>query len=412
MLDPNKIDYESISAEFAWNMNLPLPRNYKLIHIGSHGVGVMSFLRQLYYCCNIFCRCSWAKSKINNPKNKYCTDFKDLLLNDKNTLIISFSEVFCDYEFKKYFSLVFYANIKILYQVRDPISVLKHTYARHYHWDIHKKLSHEFDLTFNWRCFIEPFEKFTQRIPKNISIKELYISSFLFDFFKEKINSNEIHYLDMNEIMPQKAFDTLQTLAQIFDFEKPNDKNKDIVEVKEFRGFLRYILPLTFYADPKDLKNTFSLDNTNHIKNLKPNQNAFKIILTRPDKNTDECLITDEFVKNDLSKDIGIYMKKDELDALKKEHLLYRAVKDYLNEFLTNLENANKLYEQNTLSNEKDMLEYLRKNHKESLKIKSILDKELSHIKTHRPDIVASWKYYAEFEKMCKKLEDKENECS
>ncbi|EAH8308042.1 DUF2972 domain-containing protein, partial [Campylobacter jejuni] len=26
-------------------------------------------------------------------------------------------------------------------------------------------------------------------------------------------------------------------------------------------------------------------------------------------------------------------------------------------------------------------------------------------IKQHRPDIVASWKYYQEFEKMCKELD-------
>ncbi|ECL6442531.1 DUF2972 domain-containing protein, partial [Campylobacter jejuni] len=27
------------------------------------------------------------------------------------------------------------------------------------------------------------------------------------------------------------------------------------------------------------------------------------------------------------------------------------------------------------------------------------------HIKQHRPDIVASWKYYQEFEKMCQELD-------
>ncbi|EAK9964796.1 DUF2972 domain-containing protein, partial [Campylobacter jejuni] len=27
------------------------------------------------------------------------------------------------------------------------------------------------------------------------------------------------------------------------------------------------------------------------------------------------------------------------------------------------------------------------------------------HIKQHRPDIVASWKYYQEFEQMCKELD-------
>ncbi|EHB2556379.1 DUF2972 domain-containing protein [Campylobacter jejuni] len=34
-----------------------------------------------------------------------------------------------------------------------------------------------------------------------------------------------------------------------------------------------------------------------------------------------------------------------------------------------------------------------------------MFERELICIKQHRPDIVASWKYYQEFEKMCKELE-------
>ncbi|EOH3904877.1 DUF2972 domain-containing protein, partial [Campylobacter jejuni] len=30
----------------------------------------------------------------------------------------------------------------------------------------------------------------------------------------------------------------------------------------------------------------------------------------------------------------------------------------------------------------------------------------LVYIKQHRPDIVASWKYYQEFERMCKELDE------
>ncbi|MBK1973981.1 DUF2972 domain-containing protein, partial [Campylobacter sp. TTU-622] len=39
-------------------------------------------------------------------------------------------------------------------------------------------------------------------------------------------------------------------------------------------------------------------------------------------------------------------------------------------------------------------------------KYKIKLDDELSHIKQHHPNIVASWKYYQEFEKMCKELDE------
>ncbi|EOH2507297.1 DUF2972 domain-containing protein, partial [Campylobacter jejuni] len=48
----------------------------------------------------------------------------------------------------------------------------------------------------------------------------------------------------------------------------------------------------------------------------------------------------------------------------------------------------------------------LKKNSELKKILKKILDEELIHIKQHRPDIVASWKYYQEFEKMCKELDE------
>ncbi|MBF7067367.1 DUF2972 domain-containing protein [Campylobacter volucris] len=40
-------------------------------------------------------------------------------------------------------------------------------------------------------------------------------------------------------------------------------------------------------------------------------------------------------------------------------------------------------------------------------KIKRLIDENISPIKKHRADIVASWKYYQEFEKMCEELDGK-----
>ncbi|MCR2097775.1 DUF2972 domain-containing protein [Campylobacter upsaliensis] len=47
------------------------------------------------------------------------------------------------------------------------------------------------------------------------------------------------------------------------------------------------------------------------------------------------------------------------------------------------------------------MLEYFKNNKTLALQFKTLLDKELAHIKQTRPDIIASWKYYEEFEKIC-----------
>jgi len=37
--------------------------------------------------------------------------------------------------------------------------------------------------------------------------------------------------------------------------------------------------------------------------------------------------------------------------------------------------------------------------------LKELFDYEYQIIKQHRPDIIASWKYYMEFEKMCEELD-------
>ncbi|EKM9285894.1 DUF2972 domain-containing protein, partial [Campylobacter upsaliensis] len=56
--------------------------------------------------------------------------------------------------------------------------------------------------------------------------------------------------------------------------------------------------------------------------------------------------------------------------------------------------------------NENDMLEFFKNNANLALQFKALLDKELIHIKQTRPDIITSWKYYQEFEKICEGLKN------
>ncbi|ECB9743704.1 DUF2972 domain-containing protein, partial [Campylobacter upsaliensis] len=51
-----------------------------------------------------------------------------------------------------------------------------------------------------------------------------------------------------------------------------------------------------------------------------------------------------------------------------------------------------------------DVLQYFKAKPKQAKIYKEILDKELIFIKKERPDIIASWKYYQEFEKICENL--------
>ncbi|MBZ7945129.1 hypothetical protein H2259_03620, partial [Campylobacter sp. RM10532] len=50
--EKEEINYKSIPAELAWEMNLPLPDNYEFIQLGSHGTGNMGF-HNIMKCCGM-----------------------------------------------------------------------------------------------------------------------------------------------------------------------------------------------------------------------------------------------------------------------------------------------------------------------------------------------------------------------
>ncbi|MBZ7949878.1 DUF2972 domain-containing protein [Campylobacter molothri] len=61
--------------------------------------------------------------------------------------------------------------------------------------------------------------------------------------------------------------------------------------------------------------------------------------------------------------------------------------------------------ERKKLKTERDILSFMKQNRDIAFAFKNKFDKDYVHIKQHRPDIVASWKYYQEFEKMCEELD-------
>ncbi|EAI5398485.1 DUF2972 domain-containing protein [Campylobacter upsaliensis] len=88
---------------------------------------------------------------------------------------------------------------------------------------------------------------------------------------------------------------------------------------------------------------------------------------------------------------------------LENEEIL-KALKNYFKQFVLILEKKVQLRQKYAI-NEEVILSYLKENHTTAKKLKDILELELTHIKQVRPDIIASWKYYAEFEKIWEKLE-------
>ncbi|MBM0636966.1 DUF2972 domain-containing protein [Campylobacter sp. VicNov18] len=398
LINPNfvEIDASKHCAQLAWDLNLPLPKHYKFIYISAHGVGAAAFLRYLHQCCNVTCFPSWVLP--HDAKERYCIHHM-YLNNDKiNQYAINISEINLPY-FDKFLSLIDY-NSNILCGVRDPIGILKHNWGRD--WSkVQRNYPCEFNLTYDWRYYIHFLTHQNHAI--KIDFKELQEGVFILDYLLKYFNKNNIHYLDMEEISQTKALNTMNCLAKRFDFTPVHEDSYDLFKIKEFRGYIRYLLPLTFYANPKDLDNMFSLSTPNNKKNPHIYAKSIPILLERTHINSEKINIIKEIIKNDLCNDIGVYIDKKDFEELKHNELLFTSVKNYLHDFLSHIKTTLDEDEAKMMK-ESDVIDYLRKDKALALRFFNIFEKDFSHLKQCRHDIIASWKYYQEFIKMHKNL--------
>nr|WP_232087565.1 DUF2972 domain-containing protein [Campylobacter sp. 2014D-0216] len=211
--------------------------------------------------------------------------------------------------------------------------------------------------------------------------------------------SENITYIDMEEIKPEKAFDTMCVLANKFGFSKPTDESffKGVMN-----GDLTGFIPINFFANEKNLdcNDVFVYKNNSiHLQITSTNLIEFY------GKSKEYINIVSDFFDKPLKYDnLGIFIKPQDYERLKQSGELMQATKKYLVNFIKALEERIEI-EKSKLFKEDDVLKYLKENKELRIRLKELLDKELAHIKQYRPDIVASWKYYQEFEKMCKELD-------
>lgn len=378
LLDPKKlndeneeINYNNIPAELAWEMNLPLPAN-KIVYIGyglSGNAAMLSFL-----------------SRYNKITTNYIQSYNNNYVFNIN------------YQFNKDIAIN-YKKIHLLYKnntivlVRDPIERLKHAVNHGYWRNLKQKDFDQISINDNICKILDRVRYVKKHDMKNNHIEWsdkptldvidsiLNNNCFRYDSILQKTNIN-INYIDMKQITGNCIYQTLKKLADDFGLNYPNSEDKNIINKKQINVF-RYLLPLT----------------------LKINNIEIFIIgssLQIPSK----CKIINNLILEDNNPlynilFIAIY-KNIQLD----NNLIY-LLKNYMLNF-THILNQKINYLNSNLLNETDCINYLKNNKELRIKLKQILDNELIHIKKHRPDIVASWRYYQEFEKMCEELDGKD----
>ncbi|EDP4423924.1 DUF2972 domain-containing protein, partial [Campylobacter jejuni] len=319
LINPNfiEIDASRHCAELAWDLNLPLPKHYKFIYISPHGVGAAAFLRYLNQCCDVTCFASWVLPP--DAKERYCLNYMCLNDNTITQYAINISEINLPY-FDKYLSLLDF-NSKIICGVRDPIGILKHNWGRD--WSkVLRNYPSEFNLTYDWCYYIDYLTHQNHKI--KIDINELQQGVFIISYLLKYFNKDNVYYLDMEEIRQSKAFDTMNLLAINFNFTPPHKDKLDLFKIKEFRGYIRYLFPITLYANSKDINNTFYLNTPKNNKNFNIDRtSSIPIILDRKHINHEKIDIIQEIIKNDLCNDMGVYIDKNDFKQLEQNNLLF-----------------------------------------------------------------------------------------
>lgn len=256
LLNPDTLDYEQISPQIAWDLNIPLPKLYSFIYFGSHATGNTGLENLIQRCGGL----SYYQGDVDvedRAKAAYITLF---------TLIMEHTDL---QDYFSYIALRNYIphnkkengeklcalipNTPSICLVRDPISALKSACALTPCREIYekiKKLVNPEDLLH----FLQnggKGDKEDLRIAETDTfahlmeyfIKDIYYcfhDTQLWDFL---VNFKESIILDMSEIVGDRAFETIHTLAKQLHFPPPKPEDKEIFAM----GISEYqtLLPLT-----------------------------------------------------------------------------------------------------------------------------------------------------------------------
>ncbi|EAH7219450.1 DUF2972 domain-containing protein, partial [Campylobacter jejuni] len=405
LLDPKKlndenekINYHNIPAELAWEMNLPLPDRYEFMWFFSCCSGSNAMYRFFKYC-NI--------AADAHPALTGKIMYKDMYYYINNTtcsiaVIPPFMyDFYHDCEHMNNKLLYLYSKVSdIIFIARDPISILKTALNHINNPKIWEQIDYEMKNVHmnNVANFRFPILYYSYSIGRP-NVKDLYkildAKEFYFTIDK-RINflkniTNNIRCINFSQISYDKAYDTFLNLSSSYNFLVPKDPSIFQNRVDSDDGSL-VVLPVRLYFVYQNKEITF-LITTKQLIILDPDR----------EKYTD---VTKKIINWEIKySNIIILLDLDKWNIIKKDSS-FLEYQQKIQEYLKALEDNEQKRIQNAIT-EIEILNYLKENKDIARKFKQILDNDhLPYIKQHRPDIVASWKYYQEFEKMCEELDE------
>ncbi|HEB9355116.1 TPA: DUF2972 domain-containing protein [Campylobacter coli] len=384
LLDPKKlndknekINYHNIPAELAWEMNLPLPDNYEFVVFGSHGAGMKSVLAVLNFLG--YCNPAYLS---HNAKGRYRYHQAYITcLSEKKYFLDLF-----DYGFEEYdkYLLTISKRVKYIYFVRDPICILE-TYINAKIRDPKFLMKIDIDSNLDGRLNLYKYVNSLEAQSNFIFSRDMGLRACYFEYsIIDLLKLNNILYIDMSELQSENI---IGTFIKIFNFLNIYLRIDNRIKNINF-GYSYYLNGLEV------LSNGFSFFISTYASVLN-NDKIWKGYSDITDLISHDCNILDfrVFVKSNYYPFL-IFNKRQ----LKKMNIF---LKKFIQEFQQQVE-----VEKSKKVTPDQYLKFLfTKEKKEKIiKLKELLDYELQHIKQYRPDIVASWKYYQQFEEMYKEF--------
>lgn len=394
LINPLEANYETLGADLAWSLNLPLNYTPKLVWMAIQSSGTMLNIlatelitKQAIYSANGILG-TWNANGFWDSTNrlyKYCLEHKPELIT------VGFRNF-------KFFNLL-KPDTNVAYAVRDPLSLFK-TATNHIDNQNLVGGRQEFELDMDLLKRDDIFAKVSYYGGKdspNMDRIELYRDKgwfgFCFDFYKSVSNLKSIGIspicIEFDQLSPKNAFDTYLNVAKACKLDIPDKealKNLLSFKINRFEGDL-ISLPVKLYACRERGKEV-SITITTHA--LHPNKTNFEDITQKV------------FGKRKLIfENVILLVEKQEIAHL--HDTLLNSVRLWLNKYMDLLEeNEKKIKEK--LYSEAQILEYFKEHKDTALKLKQSLDRCYEHVKQDYPQYVEKWKYYKEFEELCSRF--------
>ncbi len=387
MLNPQTINYNEISPETAWQLNLPLPQNHAFTILGYGQSGHAATCGLLNKCGVVFSGGGWVYSAFAVYKANY-----NLLLREiegtKAACYVNYGILQKDDEEKMLHLLD--SNKPIFVILSDPISRFKN-WINHNQWL--KEAQMQFREVELGADFTPLIDRFRFGVEKQLEpyfgiLKEKY--AYCGNIYRYKTlldmlpSASSVYYSDVSSIMPEVAFDTFTKLAKKFNFNVPKEEDRKYFDTLILNKYTWHLggFPLVIKID---LGEESPLRVEIKIKNH---------LWQGVDKRLD---ISDEL---DYHSDmVGVYVDSEKYELLKQDSTIFKTFREYAKAFLDALEKETDRFAEISMT-DKGIIDGFREDKILWKHYKKMFDYEFSHLRAQNPEIMQGWKYFNEFENL------------